>query len=94
MAKLAGEFAIHDVGSVVNREAILLALSPTKTMMASLRMTFFVRPPPLVAYTAVNVECESILGRNHHVGCVGLLAWLLPDGIAFIADPGHWTAFV
>ena len=94
MAKLAGEFAIHDVGGVVDREAILLALALTKTMMTSLRMTSFIRPPPHVTYTTVNVECESIMRRNNHVGCVGLPAWLFPDGIAFSADPGWWTAFV
>ena len=76
---MAGEFAIHDVGGVVDREAMLLALSPTKTMMAGLRMTSFIRPLPLVTYTAVNVECKAIVRRNNHVGIVGLLVWFFPD---------------
>jgi hypothetical protein len=93
-AKFADEFAIHDVGHVVDREAILLALSLTKPMMESRRMASFIRPPPHVAYTTVNVECEAIIRCNHHVGFVGLLVWLRPDGIASVADPDRWTAFV
>ncbi len=94
VAKFAGEFAIHDVGHMVDREATLLALSPTKPMMERRRMASFIRAPPHVAYTTVNVECEAILRCNYHVGFVGVLVWLLPDGNASVTDPGRWTAFV